>query len=135
MSTWQPPSPDIDAFLTEYDRRSADPDANSAELYADTFLVLDPNNAMALARATFAAALPARRQLFAKAGIGEVQRRETRQLDLDRQHVLVRADWDAHRAGNQPVRLESTFLLRRDDDGIRIVAYLNHHDVTARLSG
>ncbi|MGW0804432.1 hypothetical protein [Nonomuraea sp. NPDC002799] len=34
----------------------------------------------------------------------------------------------------RPVRLESTFLLRRDDDGIRILAYLNHKDIVAMLT-
>jgi hypothetical protein len=50
-------------------------------------------------------------------------------------NVLVRADWDAERgAGGEPVRLESTFLLRRDESGVRILAYVNHRDVAAALA-
>jgi hypothetical protein len=32
------------------------------------------------------------------------------------------------------VRLESTFLLRRDPAGIRILVYLNHHDLASLLA-
>jgi hypothetical protein len=50
--------------------------------------------------------------------------------------VLARADWHAERPGaaSTPVRLSSTFILRRDADRLRVVFYLNHQDLTRVLS-
>jgi hypothetical protein len=81
-----------------------------------------------------AAALPARRGMFDAAGVGAIRRTDARQLRLDDHHVLVSVDWTAERADRDPLRLESTFLIRREPDGPRIVVYLNHHDVAALLS-
>ncbi|GIH20847.1 hypothetical protein [Rugosimonospora africana] len=134
-STWTTTlSPDVDAFFAEYAARGANPDADSGEHFAEEFLTLDPNQARVLARGTLVAALPARRQLFAKAGIGPLQLADASQLDLDARHVLVRAAWTAERTGAQRLRIESTFLLRRDEGRLRIVVYLNHHDMVALLS-
>jgi hypothetical protein len=35
---------------------------------------------------------------------------------------------------DRPVRLASTFLLRRDGEGLRVVLYLNHQDLRGVLS-
>ncbi|WP_345636083.1 hypothetical protein [Rugosimonospora acidiphila] len=131
---WRPLTADVDAFLAEYERRGSDPGSDSGAHFAEQFLTLDPNHCLALARATLVASLPARRQLFEKAGVGPLRLAGARQLDLDERHVLVRTAWAADRAGGAPLRLTATFLLRRDDDGTRIVVYLNHHDVRALLS-
>jgi hypothetical protein len=134
-SAWTTPlSPDVDAFFTEYESRGASPDADPGDHFAEQFLTLDPTRARTLARSTLVAALPARRQMFASAGVGPLRLADASQLDLDTHHVLVRTTWTADRASGQPLRLESTFLLRRDEDRLRIVVYLNHHDVAALLS-
>jgi hypothetical protein len=134
-SAWTTPlSPDVDAFLTEYGGRGANPDADPGDHFAEEFLTLDPTRARMLARATLVASLPARRQMFANAGVGPLRLTDASQLDLDARHVLVRTTWTADRAGGQRLLLESTFLLRRDEDRLRIVVYLNHHDVAALLS-
>jgi hypothetical protein len=72
--------------------------------------------------------------MFDAAGVSDVQRVDARQLRLDDHHLLVSVDWTAARADQDPVRLESTFLVRREPDGLRIVVYLNHHDVAALLA-
>jgi hypothetical protein len=134
-STWTSLAPDVDAFFAAYERRGANPEEDSGDHFAEEFLTADPNHALTLTRATLVASLPARRQMFAKAGIGALRLADASQLDLDQHHVLVRADWTADRAGGQPLRLESTFLLRRDEERLHILVYLNHHDVRAVLSG
>jgi hypothetical protein len=40
----------------------------------------------------------------------------------------------AARVRRSPVRLSSTFILRRDADRLRVVFYLNHQDLTRVLS-
>jgi hypothetical protein len=133
-SAWGPLDPDIEAFIEEYDRRSAEPGAGTTALFAPSFLVLDPGHALTLTPAMLAAALPSRRGLFDAAGVGAIRRAGTCQLPLDDAHAMVSVDWIAERTGREPLRLESTFLIRREPDSLRIVVYLNHHDVTTLLS-
>ncbi|MFG3292699.1 hypothetical protein ACGF3G_28330 [Streptomyces sp. NPDC048179] len=132
-TTWKPLESDIDAFLTEFQRRSDSPEPDSAEQFAGSFLAADPNSATVLTRTLLAASLPARRAMFDNAGIGAVRCVDAAQLDLDEHHLLVTADWDAERVGSESLRLESTFLLRRGEEGLRILVYLNHRDITALL--
>jgi hypothetical protein len=40
--------------------------------------------------------------------------------------------WEALRLGS-PLQLTSTFLLRRERDGLRILAHLNHRDIAEVL--
>jgi hypothetical protein len=133
-SSWGPLEADIEAFVDEFDRRSAGPGTGTTALFATNFLALEPARAVALTPAMLAAALPARRGMFDAAGVGDIRRADACQLSLDNQHVLVSIDWIAERAYGDPLRLESTFLVRREPDGPRIVVYLNHHDVAEMLS-
>lgn len=132
--SWKPLDPDIRAFLTEFEQRGANPEADSGDLFADQFLTSGPDRALVVSREALVASLPRRRQMFAAAGVGSARCVDAAQLDLDEHHLLVRSDWDADRSGGDPLRLESTFLLRRETDGPRILAYLNHRDIAAALS-
>jgi len=131
--SWKPLDPDIRAFLPEFERRGADPESDAGEQFADQFVTSGPQQAMVVTREALVASLPRRRQMFAGAGVGSARCIDAAQLDLDDHHLLVRSDWDADRTGAEPLRLESTFLLRRDNDGPRILAYLNHRDIAAAL--
>lgn len=131
---WKTLDSDLDAFLIEFERRGADPESDDGDQFADQFLVTDPQHGTVLARESLVASLPFRRRMFQDAGVGSAHRVEAAQLDLDPWHVLVKSDWDAERGDEPPVRLESTFLIRRDDAGPRILAYLNHKDIAAVLS-
>jgi hypothetical protein len=133
-SSWKAPDEAIETFLTAYERRGADPQSDSGGDFADQFLVIDPNRALVLAREVLVASLPTRRKMFESAGVGALHRTAARQLDLDERHLLVAVDWEADRTGGEPVHLQSTFLLRREADGPRILVYLNHGDVAAVLS-
>ena len=53
-------------------------------------------------------------------------------LDVDRVGELGERAAGNGAAG--PVRLASTFLLRRDGEGLRVVLYLNHQDLRGVLS-
>lgn len=133
-STWQSPDPDILAFVAEFERRGADPESDSGDQFADQFVTTDPNRTAVVSRDLLVASLPQRRQMFARAGVGPARHVRSAQLDLDERHLLLTTEWDAPRPGAQPLRLESTFLLRREPDGPRILAYLNHKDIAAELA-
>ena len=133
-ATWKPLDPDVEAFITEFQRRGDDPDADTGEQFAEQFLNADPTHAGVVTRDMLVAALPARRKIFEKAGVAGLRRVATSQLDLDARHLLVTTDWDADRPGQPSLRLESTFLVRRESHGLCILVYLNHHDIVALLS-
>jgi hypothetical protein len=61
--------------------------------------------------------------------------RSSREIELDEHHVLVRTEWTVQPPGGRTdgLSLASAFLLRRDGDELRIVAYLNHQDIRAAL--
>ncbi|MEO3857090.1 hypothetical protein [Acrocarpospora sp. B8E8] len=101
-SAWSPLDPDIEAFIEDYDRRNAEQGTEATALFAPNFLALDPAHAIALTPAMLAAALPARRDMFAAAGVGAIHRADARQLRLDDQHTLVSIDWTAERADRDP---------------------------------
>jgi hypothetical protein len=130
---WTDPEPDIAAFLDDYDQRGAASGGDPTALFAPQFLAVDPARALALTPEVLARALPARRQLFDAAGVGPIRRQAARQLRLDDRHVLISADWTAEREGGQPLQLASTFLVRREPEGPRILVYLNHKDIAALL--
>jgi ketosteroid isomerase-like protein len=105
-------------------------------LFADPFLAADPAGAQPVPRELFLKALPRRAELFGAAGIGRVVLDDVAHEALDDTYVLARTTWRAERAadGREPVRLASTFLLRREGDGLRVVLYLNHQDLAKVLS-
>ena len=77
-------------------------------------------------------------ELFAAAGIGRVVLDDLRHEALDDTYVLARTRWLGERTGTggpaAPLRLASSFLLRRDGDRLRVVLYRNHQDLGKALS-
>jgi ketosteroid isomerase-like protein len=105
-----------------------------AELFVETFLAADPAGAQPVPRQAFLAALPRRAELFAAAGITRVVLADLQHQPLDDTYVLARTDWRGERTGSStPVRLSSTFILRRDADRLQVVCYLNHQDLPRAL--
>lgn len=127
-------SPDVAEFLDAFDRRNAQGDTDTTALFGATFLALDPTSVVALTPRALAAVLPARKQMFAGAGVRSLCRENAREQRIDEQHTLIRVEWVAERDAGPPLRLSSSFLLRREPDGLRVVVYLNHDDVRALLA-
>ena len=53
-------------------------------------------------------------------------------MPLDDLHTLVRTSWNLRmhqQPPSGPLRLRSTFILRKDNGAWRIVLYLNHQDM------
>jgi ketosteroid isomerase-like protein len=126
----------VEAFFDTFAAASDQLDTDRlAELFAETFLAADPAAVHAVPRQAFLQALPRRAELFAAAGITRVALIDLQHEPLDDTYVLARTDWHAeHTAASTPVRLSSTFILRRDADRLRVVFYLNHQDLTRVLS-
>jgi ketosteroid isomerase-like protein len=126
----------VQAFFEGFASASDELDTDRlAGLFAETFLAADPAGVQPVPRQAFLHALPRRAELFAAAGITRVVLADLQHQALDDAYVLARTAWRAERAGaSKPVRLSSTFILRRDADRLRVVFYLNHHDLAQALS-
>jgi ketosteroid isomerase-like protein len=126
----------VEAFFATFAAASDQLDLDRlTELFAETFLAADPAGVQAVPRRAFLRALPRRAELFAAAGITRVVLADLQHQPLDDTYVLARTDWRGERTGSStPVRLSSTFILRRDADRLRVVFYLNHQDLAQALS-
>lgn len=126
----------VEAFFDTFAAASDQLDLDRlAELFAETFCAADPARARPVPRQAFLHALPRRAEQFRAAGIARVVLADLRYQALDDTYVLARTDWRAERAGASiPVRLSSTFILRREEDRLRVVFYLNHQDLAQALS-
>jgi hypothetical protein len=126
----------IRGFFEVFSRASATLDLDAlAGLFAETFLSSDPAGTTVVPRPAFLQALPRRAQAFAEAGVGPAVLTRLTHTELDPHHVLARTTWAAPRipgdssgdsGGGGEVRLESSFLLRRDGDLLRVIAYITH---------
>ena len=137
------PDPSLDqqvrSFFDAFTEASDELDvAVLGELFAETFLAADPGGAQPVPRELFLRALPRRAELFAAAGISRVVLEDLRHEALDDTYVLARTRWLGERTGTggpaAPLRLASSFLLRRDGDRLQVVLYLNHQDLGKALS-
>ena len=125
---------EVTDFFTMFERASDSLDADDlVRCFAETFMAADPSGAQPVPRDAFLSVLPRRRELFSAAGIGRVSLSRLDHRSLDENYVLAQTEWTAERtggpAGQDSVALLSTFVLRRTDDGLRIVFYLNHRDL------
>jgi hypothetical protein len=131
--------PDVRAFFQRYDRAAHDLDTEALlSSFGEVFLSLDASSAVAVSPQALLAALPRRRQLFEAIGSDGLELAGISETPLDDLHTLVRTSWQLRmrdQAARDPVFLDSTFLLRKDDGAWRIVLYLNHQDMNKLLSG
>jgi hypothetical protein len=127
---------DIHELFTRFERASADLDTASLEqVFAEQFLNCDPNGAAPVSREALFQALPMRERLFASAGLGAARLVRLSADELDEHYVLARTAWALRdQSGDDALRLEATFLVRRTDAGPRIVLYLNHLDVARAVA-
>jgi hypothetical protein len=129
-----PVRPDVRAFFRRYERASEDLDSEAlTSCFCAVFLSLDASSAATLTPQELLAALPRRRQLFEAIGSDGLELADISELPLDDLHTLVRTSWKLRMRSEpprDPVRLRSTFILRKDHGAWRIALYLNHQDMT-----
>ena len=117
----------IESFFSEFAAASEHEDwSKYDDLFLEHFLNADPSMCAPLAREHLIAFLPQRRSLFEIAGATGTRLVRVQTETLDDNHALARTKWEvvfAH--DHEPVELDTTFLLRREDRW-RIAVYLNH---------
>ncbi|WP_353073055.1 hypothetical protein [Tunturiibacter gelidiferens] len=107
------------------------------EQFADVFMSADPSGARAVPSSKLLMAIPLRRKLFEGVGGGATALASVEQTRLDDRYVLLKTEWlmklDRGSGPGDGLTLRSTFVLYRSDDGLKIVFYLNHEDLTSLL--
>jgi len=86
-------STDVAEFLDAFDRRNAQDDTDTTALFGATFLALDPTSVVALTPRALAAVLPARKQMFAGAGVRSLCRENAREQRIDATFTFRRVSW------------------------------------------
>lgn len=129
--------PTITDFLDEFEQASASGDAaRTAALFADTFLSASADGVRALTPADLVKAIPMRKAMLAKTGVGKATLVKHEAQDLDPHYVLLNGTWgwEAHPANAAPATIEltSTFVLHRAPAGLRVVFYRSG-DITGEL--
>jgi hypothetical protein len=123
-------SDEVRAFFEAFERYSTQLDLDRiGQQFAETFLSADPTQVMPVPKAAFLAALPRRQALFEAAGATGVRLVSVNEQALDARHVLATTEWVVERTDAAPIRLASTFILRRANDSFVVVFYLNHQDL------
>ena len=125
--------PDVRDFFRRYQSAGEDPNSEAlAGLFCGVFMNLDASSATAVSPQALLAVLPRRRQLFEAIGSDGLELADISEMPLDEVHTLVRTSWRLRmrdQAPRDPLALDSTFILRKDDGAWRIVLYLNHQDM------
>ena len=125
--------PEVYDFFRRYERAGKDPEGEPlTSFFGAEFLTLDSSSAATMDPHALLAVLPRRRQLFEAIGSDGLELADISELPLDDLHTLVRTTWNLrmrNAPAGDPVRLRSTFILRKDDGAWRIVLYLNHQDM------
>ena len=127
----------VTKFFGEFEANLAasDPDTIAA-LYAESFIFAGPERVQAVRRDDLAKVLPKRQGYFKSLGLRSSRVVGLEEAGVDGQCVLVKATWRMRfGAGDEPgseVEVSSTYLLRQQPDGLRIVFQLDHDDLARR---
>jgi len=129
-------SDEIKAFFDTYERNSTAGDVDRVVLqFADSFLTADPSGARTVQASDLKAALPKRKQLFQAMGCKATRLMSLDETPLDDHYVMVRTSWrwEFDRPDRPEITLQSTFIVRKSDETLKIVFYLTHEDVMSVL--
>jgi hypothetical protein len=125
--------PEVRDFFRRFEHAAEDPGSEPlTNLYCAEFMALDSSSAVTITPQALLAALPRRKQLFEAIGCDGLDLADISEIPLDDVHTLVRTSWSLRMRKETaliPARLHSTFILRKDDRGWRIIVYLNHQDM------
>jgi hypothetical protein len=129
---------EVEAFLNQFEVNANVGDAEEAvKQFADVFMAADPSGTRAVHSSALRMAIPQRKKLFESVGSSVTTLASVEQITLDDRYVLLKTEWllkfDRGVGLCEELTLRSTFLVHRSADGMKIVLYLNHQDLTSLL--
>jgi hypothetical protein len=127
-------------FLERFERNANSGDVDDVVAqFADVFLKADPGGTHAVSSSALRMAIPQRRKMFEGSGYGATTLTSAKETQLDDRYVLLQTEWlmkfDGKRGSGEDLRLRSTFVVHRADEGAKIVLYLNHEEPAPVLQG
>jgi hypothetical protein len=131
---------EIRNFLEQFERNanSGDVDGVVAQ-FADVFLKADPGGTQPVPSSALRMAIPQRKKMFESSGYGATTLASVKNTQLDDQYVFLQTEWlmkfDGKSGPGEDLRLRSTFLVHRADEGAKIVLYLSHEELTQVSTG
>jgi ketosteroid isomerase-like protein len=106
-------------------------------LFADSLVVASANGAQVVRASDLARMIPKRKEMLEAAGCQAAKLVSLNETRLDDYYSMVRTEWRwrvANRGNeSQEITLPSTYIVRRSNEGLKIVFYLAHGDITAVL--
>ena len=106
-------------------------------LFADPLVVASSNGARVVKATDLARMIPKRKEMLDAAGCQGAKLVSLNETRLDDHYSMVRTEWrwrvTSHGNESQEITLPSTYIVRRSSDGLRIVFYLAHGDITEVL--
>jgi hypothetical protein len=129
---------EVEDFLKRYEVNSNVGDAEEViKQFADVFMTADPGGTRAVPSSVLLMAIPQRKKLFESVKSSVTTLASVKQTRLDERYVLLETEWlvkfDRGRGHCEDLTLRSTLVVYRSDDGMKIVFYLNHEDLTSVL--
>ena len=128
----------IETFFKEYEH--AGNTLNTVQLltqFADNFIVAAPQGTTSIRASDFVTILPKRKALFDQMGCQSSKLHSLRTTPLGEHYDLVETTWRFHFSlpGNrsEEINIDSTFLIHRANNTLKIVLYLPHQDIMAVL--
>lgn len=122
----------VDSFAADW-LRLADPEIG-ARVVADPILVLGADGTSAVPRSAFLVAVAARQAAVDDADTTRTTRAGTSVQALGERMALATLSWRFEHAGGDTM-LVGDFLLQREPDGLRCVAYLPRTNVLDHVAG
>lgn len=123
---------DVLDFFRKYARLSTgqEPDL-LARLYDDSFLVAAPRGAVAFRNDS--ALLQWLRQVSefnVRSGLTSMTPEKADEMPISKDYTLANVHWAAtfKKTGTTPIRFVISYLLRRVDDGLKVIGYISHDD-------
>ena len=130
--------PTMRAFFEAFENRSAKGDAASlAKMYSESFMVAGPYGVQVVKASDLEQIIPKRKQILKAARCTDAKLVSLSETRLDDHHSMVRAEWrwqvNCGDSESPEITLPSTYIVRRSSEGLQIVFYLAHGDITAVL--
>jgi len=129
-------SAEVQKFFEDFEKGTGQLDPQVLNgLYAGTFMFGAPQGVQAIKLEDFLGVVPKRQGFFSAIGLTATTIQSLEQTELD--DIQVRVSWQMRfeKQGQPPILDENlaTYILQRQESGLRIVFQLDHQDLMQRV--
>lgn len=130
--------PQIKKFFDEYQSNINTGNPETATLqYGDPIMIATPKGAYTFTNEEFLKLLPGRKQFFETTGLKSTKVISLEEISSDQTYFIIKAIWKFHFEKNpskpSDIEVGTTYILRKEDETIRIIFQLDHEDLMEKL--